>query len=367
MLVGHHHPVDCIAWSPKGDQIISGSVDDKLIVWDSRSGRKNSELIGHQQLVHSVAWSPVTNRIASRCLYHCFVWEASTGRRLSSISLERKSGKQALGVAWNPTGDRIVISSYDNKIQIFDAISGFLISSFEGHECTIQCVAWSPGGEYIASASCDKTAVIWDTLTGLRTATLTGHKDWVKSVAFSPDGAQVATCGDDATTILWDTSTGALIRTLDVTKDFVAERAPSFRFASVGGGDLARRSLRKNPHAAAPRKDWFNTVAWSPAGGYIVSGSNNGILYVWAASTGCPVAQLAGHGAWVAATAWAPDGARLASASGDGTVVVWEVDRRQTLAMAMALHARLGRASGLRVLTCELLRNIADYLPVHWG
>jgi WD40 repeat protein len=65
-------------------------------------------------------------------------------------------------------------------------------------------------------------------------------------------------------------------------------------------------------------------VAWSPDGKRIASGGVDKIVQVWDALTGGHVFTYRGHTAAVAAVAWSPDGSRLASASYDHTVQIWD-------------------------------------------
>ncbi len=52
-------------------------------------------------------------------------------------------------------------------------------------------VAFSPDGARVLSGSGDKTLKLWDAATGALLRTFEGHSDTVISVAFSPDGTRV--------------------------------------------------------------------------------------------------------------------------------------------------------------------------------
>jgi len=64
-LQGHTHIVTSFAFSPDGNQIVSGSWDDSLRVWDAKTGELLRELQGHTNWVASVAFSPTGDQIVS--------------------------------------------------------------------------------------------------------------------------------------------------------------------------------------------------------------------------------------------------------------------------------------------------------------
>ena len=72
-------------------------------------------------------------------------------------------------------------------------------------------------------------------------------------------------------------------------------------------------------------KDCIYSVAWSPDGKLIASGSYDKMVKLWDASTGREARNLQDHIDAVFAVAFSPDGKRLASASQDRTVKIWDV------------------------------------------
>ena len=74
-----------------------------------------------------------------------------------------------------------------------------------------------------------------------------------------------------------------------------------------------------------------NTIAWSPDGTCIASGSGDKTVQVWNTFTGDQIFTYCGHSDAVNSVAWSPDGTRIASASSDSTVQVWDATTGQNV------------------------------------
>jgi WD40 repeat protein len=73
------------------------------------------------------------------------------------------------------------------------------------------------------------------------------------------------------------------------------------------------------------------SVAWSPDGRSLASGSEDRTVKVWDVERGELLHTLSGHTDVVFSVAWSPNGRRLASSSGDWTVKVWDVEQGKLL------------------------------------
>lgn len=113
--------------------------------------------------------------------------------------------------------------------------------------------------------------------------------------------------------------------------------------AGIVGPDFKffRRKVRAHPYATEGGKgtrqpeedeghgDWVVSVAFSPDGKTLVSGSHDGTLILWDVATGRQLRSIEGHREHgrpfeVTSVAFSPDGKTLASASSDQTVRLWD-------------------------------------------
>ncbi|KAJ5899031.1 hypothetical protein N7495_003775 [Penicillium taxi] len=73
------------------------------------------------------------------------------------------------------------------------------------------------------------------------------------------------------------------------------------------------------------------SIAWSPDGTRLASGSMDDTVRIWDLATGQSVSTLEGHRGLVRSIAWSPDGTRLASGSMDDTVRIWDLATGQSV------------------------------------
>ncbi|KAJ7861893.1 hypothetical protein B0H13DRAFT_1726283 [Mycena leptocephala] len=85
--------------------------------------------------------------------------------------------------------------------------------------------------------------------------------------------------------------------------------------------------------------DWVHSVAFSPDGTRIVSGSDDETIRIWNAATGEAVGTpLEGHTHWVRSVAFSPDGTRIVSGSDDETIRIWNAATGEAVGTPLEGH-----------------------------
>jgi WD40 repeat protein/serine/threonine protein kinase len=339
-LAGHSARVYSAAFSPDGQRIVTGGSDGTAKVWEAASGRNLLTLAGHRDWVSSVAFSPDGQRIVTGSYDQTAkVWEAANGREL--LTLNAHSGA-ITSVALSPDGQRIVTGSEDRTAKVWDQPRGVELPTLKGHTESVRSVAFSPDGQRIVTGSFDMKAKVWEAASGRLLLTLQGHTAGVRAVTFSPDGKQIVTGNGnwiengywkgtlEHTAKVWEVASGKVLLTLEGHSNGLSSVAfsPDGQRIVTGSFDhtakvweaaSGKELLTLNGH-----KDCVLAVAFSPDGRWIATGSREATAKVWEAASGRELFTLKGHRDEIWSVAFSPDGQRIVTGSKDQTAKVWE-------------------------------------------
>jgi WD40 repeat protein/serine/threonine protein kinase len=271
-LSGHASPVNSVAFSPGGKQLVSASLDKTIKFWDPATGKELKNLEAPAELMQ-IAFSPdgawMATALGDKTVR---LWNATTDEQLGTLS----NLKLLTGLAFSPDSKQLAVVDSDNKIKLHDIATseekiielgdhrGFfprLAFSADGQQLVAaayhavvtydlqasRVVATIPGsqldadnvfvnadGRRLAAAGHDKSIQLWDAQSITRLATFRGHDSNVTSVTFSLDGTRLASTSFDKTVRVWDVTGDPEVRFLPIAK------APSFAVAfSPDGQHLA--------------------------------------------------------------------------------------------------------------------------------
>jgi len=334
-FLGHTEWVNSVAFSPDGKQTLSCSGDQTIKLWDVNTGKEIRTFLGHTWEVTSVAFSPDGKQVLSGARDRTVkLWDVNTGKEIRKYS--NFTGDRFNSIAFNPDGRQIVFPTYNNKFLLFDINAEKEIKIFSGHTSEVSSVAFSHDGRQIISGSLDHTLKLWDTNSGSEIRTFSGHTGWVSSVSFSPDGKRILSGALDNTIKLWDVNTGKEIKTFTGHTDMVWSVKFSPDGKQVLSGSLDNTIKLWDVNTGMEIKSfsrYINIVAsasFSPDRKQILSSfgsyTQNNTIKLWDADTGKEIRTFSGHTHWILSLAFSPDGRQVLSGSYDGTITLWDVN-----------------------------------------
>ncbi|NP_775348.1 denticleless protein homolog [Danio rerio] len=313
-----------------------------------------------------------------------FVTIFNTGEKQSSVLKEWQAHDNAVfDIAWVPGTNCLVTASGDQTARLWDVITGDLLGTFKGHQCSLKSVAFYKQEKAVFSTGGrDGNIMIWDT----RCSKKDGFYRQVKQISgahmkperFTPqtkkrrgmappvDSQQGVTvvlfC--DETKLISSGAVDGIIKMWDLRRNYTAyHQNPLPLQAYPYPGSCTRKlgysglsldytgsrlfsnctddniymfnisGLKTTPIAVFSghsSSSFYVKSTVSPDDQFLASGSSDHNVYIWRISDPkqAPM-MLQGHSQEVTSVAWCPtDFTKIASCSDDNTVRIWRLNRK---------------------------------------
>jgi WD40 repeat protein len=340
------------ALSPGGDTLVVASASNELHFHSLISGRALRDTLRLGDDVTALAFVPGSARLIASVGDEVRVIDlvpALNGRAMGLIHRLRMPGPV---VAMDVSADGSTVAAATGNITgvwdltTFDAILPPSALYLDGVD--ILGLGLSPDGLRLAVGASDNRARIHDVPTGKSLITLLGHRSPVRDVHFSPRGNAVMTHDEAGVMRLFDVSTGHSVPSIsDAMTEAVVSTSDAGRNAAAM--ELMATGLRINilpnqpgvlrlTHVAEDAPPFYNerlahdgfvtSMALSPDERLLVTGADDGQVYVWDAQTGLPLYTFAhardGLVTYVAAD-FTPSGDHIISWDSNGEQRVWAI------------------------------------------
>lgn len=337
-LYGHASAITALAFamgSECQELLASGGVDNTVCIWNAASGELIHRLEGHTSEVATLGFV-LNGTILATASHDCSVrlWDVESGRTLHVLQRHTQLVRR---LAVMPEGNLLATNSGDKLIYLWDAQSGEVRHLLGDHAIIVNRISFSPDGQRLATFDINGTLCLWDVESGQRVNAFPVYRNSIRSADISPNRRQVVAGGSDGSLYLWDVGSDPK----EGHPQF-AGRLPGHRhsLASVSfspdsemlasgdtGHTILLHNLQTQTHQTllGHRSD-IVSLGFNADGRLLASGSGDGIVIVWATSTGQKLHTLQGHTNAVLSCRFSPQGTLVASGSLDFTICLWDAE-----------------------------------------
>lgn len=325
-LSAHSESIFSLRFDDHGQCMLTGSYDKCVSVWDVKSGRLRTKFEAHTAQVLDVDWKhgcfdhPLSGIDSDDSVVQQIFASCSTDRTIAVCCIPPEIANESS-------------KDVDENIDC-----GCAYSSIAGNSDADVREASLP---HIAPRT---TRTLHSASTLLKPMqVLSGHVDEVNAIRWDPTGSLLASCSDDRSVLLWRLGVSTPIRRL---QDH-SEEIYTIRWAPTG-------SASNNPRV--PLR--------------LASASFDATVKLWDVEVGSCASTLKKHDKKVYTIAFSPSGDLIASGSLGGQVNIWNVNSGTLVKTFLARHSKLAeRASYSSVVSNSTCSSgcSADIFEVAWN
>jgi WD40 repeat protein len=343
----HDAAVWGVRFHPDGKHLASCSQDHHIKLWDLQLGREERTLSGHTSWVLDIQFNSDGSLLASGS-------EDGTARlwdRRGNQIAEFVHGAPVNGICFSPDDLTLATAAADCRVRVWSVRQKAGPRKprrfIHRNKPILLDVSFGIDGKLLATGGTDNEVQIWDKDGKIRRP-LEGHKGWIMCVVFHPlKSSSLATGSIDGTARLWNIVDGT-DRTFDPGDGPVWSVAlsPDGRFLATGsnGGKISRWDLhdRKDapPQPFPSRHGPVWSVRFSPDGKSMAAGCQDGSILTGDFFAGDVTPLKGGHSGQVLSLSFSfsSKGRFLASSSSEGRICIWDFNQK-TLKWSEALDA----------------------------
>lgn len=202
---------------PEQQRLLCGCENGNITMWDMETRKKIGIVGKHHEAVNCLAFIPNSNTLISASNDHTLRFWRLDVKNAAIKSTSEDHAEQVNRVKVAPN-NRFAVSiageehgfinhySADNSIRVWNLNNGQLLRVMNEHEGSVQRIALSPDNRYVFSGDQEGTLIVWDLAREKfldKVEGMVAHSDPISSMTISDDGRLLISGDEDGSVYVW--------------------------------------------------------------------------------------------------------------------------------------------------------------------
>lgn len=379
--ISHPNGITMARWDRSGNRIVTASFDGTARVWDATTATLHHPLLHHASYVTDAMFSPsgeqvvtaaqdggirlwslhsstnLTQRLAERPVSLSFfsqdgtrlalttggenlqIHSLRTGTQQDVLRLEHGGGGNILQGAFDPTGRFVATATHDGRLHLWEAVSGLPATPAQTIGGTVASMAFNTSGDRIVvlatARNSQRIVSVWSTPALSRISTTPPLGMNVTGARFHPHDNRILTTESHGGIRFWNSETGTASEPMIPGNYAVSEASfsPDGQWFAIAETDMGFTTCPGQLWSASTgqkvgppllQQDGTISVAFSPDGRRLATGTEAGTVRIWEVPSGKPRTPIMPHQHKVKRALFSPDGTLLATQTMNGAVRLWD-------------------------------------------
>jgi predicted NACHT family NTPase len=251
------------------------------------------------------------------------IWDRVSGKELQQLTVDQ-GGVNCLTISKN--GQRVYCGCRDGTIKEWNLTDESCQRTFDGEQGSVSAISLSQDGRFLYCGGSDGTIKEWNLIDESCEHTWVGHQNSVRAIALNRERQLLYSGSEDGTIREWKLSDYTCQRTFEENygsiTDFALNVDELFLYSS--GDKIIREWNLTNGNSQRTfdgHQHWVSAIVVSADGQWLYSGSEDETIKEWNLKEGTCQRTFNGHQDWISAILLSTDGQSIYSISENQKII----------------------------------------------